>query len=87
MARILLVDDEPMVLESCRLTLASGGFDVVTASSGAEALIKLTETKVEMVVTDRKMPGMTGEELAKAIKAQWPHVRVIIMPRLPPPPR
>jgi len=76
-----------MVLESIRLTLSSCGFDVITASSGAEALIKLAETTVEMVATDRKMPGMTGEELAKAMKAQWPHLPVLMLTGFPPPQR
>jgi DNA-binding response OmpR family regulator len=76
-----------MVLESIRLTLTCCGFDVVTAASGAEGLIKLAQTTVEMVATDRKMPGMTGEEFATAIKVQWPLLPVLMLTGFPPPQR
>jgi CheY-like chemotaxis protein len=84
MARILVVDDEAMVLESIRMTLASCGFQVATAGSGREALAKLSSANYELVVTDRKMPGMTGEQLAVDIKAQWPRIPVIMLTGFPP---
>jgi two-component system, LuxR family, response regulator FixJ len=82
--RILVVDDEAMVLESLHLTLTHYGFIVETASSGAEALRKLSGARFELVVTDRKMPNMTGDELAAHIKQQDRHMPVMMLTGYPP---
>jgi len=68
--RILLVDDDPDTLTSVGDALrVLAGADVVTATSGADALIKLGREKLEVLVTDYRMPGMDGIELcAKARK-------------------
>lgn len=58
--RILLVDDEMHLLISLKDYLVSERFDVVTASSGEEALAKLGETKPDLIVLDISMPGMGG---------------------------
>jgi CheY-like chemotaxis protein len=82
--RILVVDDEAMVLESLRMILAHYGYTVETASSGPEALVKLEHARFGLVVTDRKMPKMTGDHLAALIKQQWPHLPVIMVTGYPP---
>ncbi|MEI8138893.1 MAG: response regulator [bacterium] len=58
--RILLVDDEPHLLISLADYLVSERFDVVTASSGEDALRKLEETRPDLIVLDISMPGMGG---------------------------
>ena len=82
--RILVVDDEALVLESLRMTLAFYGYTVETASGGATALEQLERAQFDLVVTDRKMPKMTGDQLAARIKQQWPHLPVIMVTGYPP---
>ncbi|MFO1500731.1 MAG: response regulator [Verrucomicrobiota bacterium] len=82
--RILVVDDEAMVLESVRMTLAHFGYSVETACTGNEALDKLGADRFSLVVTDRKMPGMSGDQLAAEIKQQWPGLPVILLTGYPP---
>lgn len=82
--RILVVDDEAMVLDSLRMTLDHYGYEVETASSGPEALDKLGREEFDVVVTDRKMPDMTGDQLAAFIKQQKPNLPVIMLTGYPP---
>ena len=76
--RILVVDDEPSVRASIRMILNMDGHRVETVSSGAEALEKLAKGDYDIVFTDHIMGGMTGEDLARAIKAKYP-VQIVIM--------
>ena len=61
--KLLVVDDEFASLEVLALLLSGEGFDVATASSGVEALLRLEEAPVALVITDYKMPKMDGSEL------------------------
>ena len=78
-ARILLVDDDPQNLELCHDFLLHAGHEVVTASSGSEALLELREKGAHLVVTDLSMPEMSGLELARTIRSSMPEVRVMIL--------
>ena len=60
---ILLIDDEPDGLETTRLILEMEGFRVLTAASGAEALLRIGETRPDVLILDVMMPGMTGLDL------------------------
>jgi CheY-like chemotaxis protein len=82
--RILVVDDEAMVLDAVRMTLTHYGYSVETASSGAEALEKLLSTNFDLIVTDLKMPGMTGDQLAREVKKRQPDMPVILLTGYPP---
>src|SRR5690349_19272652 len=82
--QILVVDDEAMVLESVRMTLIHCGYEVQTAASGAEALALLRGAEFALVVTDRRMPGMTGDQLAARIKIDWPVMPIILLTGYPP---
>ena len=77
--RIMLVDDEERFLSTTQKLLAKKGYDVLTASSGAEALEKLRIHNVHVVVLDVKMPGMDGIETLKAVKKTFPLVEVIML--------
>ncbi len=77
--RILVVDDETMVREAVRLTLSHYGFIVETASSAAEALEKIPQGHFSLVITDLKMPEMTGDELAREIKQREPNMPIILL--------
>ncbi len=74
---ILLVDDEPGVLFTLSEVLGDRGHQVITASSGAEALPRLDDA--EVVITDLNMPGMNGMELIRAINARDPTLPVILL--------
>ncbi len=69
---VLLVDDEPSVLQVVTAFLTSDGHTVETATNGREGLEKLRAGTLDLVVTDRAMPGMSGDQLAAAIKTIRP---------------
>ncbi|MCM3131776.1 response regulator [Paenibacillus polysaccharolyticus] len=82
MIDILLVDDETYVTESLELTIPWGELGVTTvlrAASGKEALGIMEENAVDIVVTDIRMPGMTGLDLISEVNRRWPHVRCILL--------
>jgi CheY-like chemotaxis protein len=81
---ILVVDDEASVIESLRMTLTHYGYAVDTAASAQEALEKLQAAAYRLVVTDRKMPNMTGDQLAACIRRTWPRLPVIMLTGYPP---
>jgi|SRR5580704_14364932 two-component system C4-dicarboxylate transport response regulator DctD len=76
--RILLVDDEPTVLDALRLTLEANGFVCCTATDGLEALKALRQTSVDVVISDLRMPNMSGFELLPNIRCHYPQVGVIV---------
>ena len=82
--RILVVDDEALVLESVRMTLVHYGYTVETASCGAEALAKVTSSEYALLITDRKMPGMNGDQLASQVKKHRPALPVVLLTGFPP---
>ena len=79
LARILAVDDEPVVLDSFRKILVLGGFNVDTVESGPEALGLVQRHDYGFVFTDLKMPGMDGVEVVKAVKHLRPDVDVAVI--------
>jgi CheY-like chemotaxis protein len=76
---ILCVDDEetPRILR--KLILQKQGYQVVTAGSGVEALEVLNRASINLVLSDQMMPGMTGTELTKSVKAMRPTMPVILI--------
>lgn len=75
---ILLVDDEMRVLESLQ-RLLEDDFDVHVANSIDEAMSKLAEEWIQVVISDQRMPGMTGVEFLQEVRERWPDVvRMII---------
>jgi two-component system response regulator YesN len=79
---ILLVDDEPFAVDDLAMTIdwdALGIEAVFKAYSGAEALDILGRRPIDIVVTDITMPGMSGLELAAAIRKRWKQTKVILL--------
>ena len=77
MARILIVDDQEMMRDSLAATLAREGHEVVAANDGPVAVTRLGNTRFDLMITDLKMPKMTGIELmaeAKRLRAEMPVV-------------
>ena len=66
---ILIVDDEPTARTLLRLILVRAGFNVVEAINGFQALDRLEETAVDLVLLDVMMPGMDGIEVCEKIRA------------------
>jgi CheY-like chemotaxis protein len=71
------VEDIPRMLR--KLVLQKQGYKVVTAASGSEALALLDEGGINLVLSDLLMPGMSGTELTKIIKADRPTMPVILI--------
>jgi DNA-binding response OmpR family regulator len=67
--RILVVDDQPEILEVTTMVLAGAGFDVQTASNGGEALARAADERVDLVLLDINMPGMDGWETLRLLRA------------------
>jgi CheY-like chemotaxis protein len=76
---ILCVDDEDIPRTLRKIILGKKGYNVVTAESGKEALARLDEGGINLVLSDQMMPGMTGTELTKSVKAKWPVMPVILI--------
>ncbi len=77
--KVLLVDDEKDFLETLCKRLAKRKLDVISANSGREAISKIEETPVDVVVLDVRMPGMNGIETLKEIKKIKPSIEVIML--------
>jgi DNA-binding NtrC family response regulator len=79
LAPILVVDDESDMRTALSHALSRGGFSVENAASGTEALIKLKKDPFGMVITDLKMPEMSGMEVLGAVKKLSPQIPVIMI--------
>ncbi len=77
--RILVVDDDPIILSSAERILTAEGYEVFKAMDGESALKILEEVVCDLVLADLRMPGMDGMELLKRIKAFLPSTEVIII--------
>jgi two-component system OmpR family response regulator len=78
-ARLLVVDDEPTILELLAGTLRFAGFDVLTAASGAEALRAATGARPDLILLDVMMPDCDGFDVIRRIRAGGPRVPVIFL--------
>jgi two-component system OmpR family response regulator len=78
-ARLLVVDDEPTILELLAGTLQFAGFEVVTAASGAEALREAALSRPDLILLDVMMPDDDGFEVIRKIRAGGPRVPVIFL--------
>jgi len=76
---VLFVDDEPLVLGSLRDALRKYPFTILTATAGSQALTLLESQPVDVVVSDERMPGMTGSEFLSIVRQKHPHtIRIIL---------
>ena len=77
--RILVVEDDQLARMSVVAQLQSQGHEVDTATNGVEGLDKFTSARFDLVITDRAMPEMGGDQLAAAIERSSPHTPVIML--------
>jgi two-component system cell cycle sensor histidine kinase/response regulator CckA len=76
-ATVLVVEDSDAVRELVRLALEGTGLRILVAASGAEAVAAAARRGIDLLITDVVLPGMNGPELAKALRAEHPSLRVI----------
>jgi DNA-binding NtrC family response regulator len=77
--RVLIAEDDDVFLRPLRRALELGGFEVLTAGSGEDALDLLKSEDVDLVLTDQRLPGMNGVEVVRRLKADHPEVAVVVM--------
>jgi CheY-like chemotaxis protein len=77
--RVLVVDDDPMMMEVLVRILRRENYELVTALSGPEALSKIavSPAPIDLLITDYAMPDMKGHELADRVRARYPAIRVL----------
>ncbi len=78
-SRILVVDDEMIVCESCKRILEEEGYEVDIALSGKEAFEKMKPNPFDIVITDLKMPGIDGMEVLKTFRKEYPDSIIIMI--------
>ena len=71
---VLIVDDDPHLLESLRRVLRREPFNVLTFQSCEEALMALDSIPVDVIVSDQELPGMSGTEFLKRVSARYPAI-------------
>ncbi len=77
--RILIVDDDESLRWVTQAQLHQSGYDVAAAENSASALEQIRNVPPDLVITDLKMPGMSGLELLKEIRAEYPEILVIMV--------
>ena len=76
---LLLVDDEPNILAALKRLVRRDGYQVFSASGGKEGLDLLAQHEVDVIVSDQRMPGMTGVEFLRTVKTLYPDtVRIVL---------
>lgn len=76
---LLLVDDEENIVSALKRALRRDRYDILTANSGPEGLARLAERRVDVIVSDQRMPGMTGVEFLREVRKAHPDtVRIVL---------
>lgn len=76
---LLVVDDEENIVSSLKRLLRRDGYRIITAHSGQQGLQRLAENDVDVIISDQRMPGMTGVEFLRRAKELYPHtVRMVL---------
>lgn len=75
--RVLVVDDEPTVLTTSSAVLQSKGYEVRTAEDGFAALAELKRSLPDLIISDLRMPNMSGFELLSVVRRRFPQIPVI----------
>ena len=78
-SRILVIDDEKNYLMVMQALLMDAGYEVTALNDPEMALHFLEESEVDVVITDMKMPKLSGKEVLQSVKKSWPNLPVLIM--------
>lgn len=79
MSTLLICDDEANIVSGLKYAFEDEGYNVLTASDGQMAWEKINSNNVDLVITDLRMPGMSGYDLLKKISASYPTLPVIVL--------
>ena len=77
--KILIIDDESAILDTLRILLRNEGFEVFTAQGGKAGLDQMKQSQPDIVLTDVRMPSVTGIDILTAVRQQEPETPVILM--------
>ena len=78
-SKLLLVDDEPNLTSALVRSLDRTQFEIFTADSAQQGLMILAGHEIDVVVSDERMPGMTGSQFLTEVRKQWPNtIRMIL---------
>jgi CheY-like chemotaxis protein len=80
--RVLVVDDEKIAISAIRHSCQGIGYEVSTATSGVEAMRIFRQEQIDLVITDRMMPEMSGDELAAKLKSISPNLPILMLTSL-----
>ncbi|MEO8373080.1 MAG: response regulator, partial [Candidatus Solibacter sp.] len=76
---VLVVDDDESLRRITQMQLEEAGYAAVTAANGDEALRMIEEDAPALVITDLKMPGISGLELLRKVREQYPQTAVVLV--------
>ncbi|MCW4051369.1 MAG: response regulator [Candidatus Bathyarchaeota archaeon] len=76
---VLIVDDDEFLTETFKLLLEDAGFEVETANTGNQALLKASQLDFDLAILDLKLPDTTGSELAKSLKDRNSEMNIILL--------
>ncbi len=79
MKKILVIEDNPMVIKSLQFKLTKDGHEVLIAKDGREAMKFLKEANFDLILTDLMLPFVTGKELISYIKKNSPKIPIIVL--------
>ncbi len=77
--RILVIDDEPLLLTSIQRALSKVGYDVATARTREEFLEKVNEGDFQLIIMDLNIPHLRPEEIVQRAKQQWTEVKFLVI--------
>ena len=81
--KILFVDDDPELRNIVAAALAQPGYSILTAADGYEAIRILAHHRVRLLITDLKMPGINGFDLAREAKVMHPDIQIVYLSGYP----
>ena len=79
MKKIMVVDNEPDIVDLTRTVLEIGGYEVLPAYSGEECLKKLEKNKVDLILLDIMMPGLSGWDVFNRVKKKHSDIKIAFM--------
>lgn len=77
--KVLVVDDESIVLGSCQRVLEEDGFEVLLVTSADETIKAIRDKEPSLLLIDVKMPKRDGIDLMQEVKKKWPYIPIIVM--------